>query len=61
MDYTMIQDIINNMGFPIAMVAYFIWDKYKTMQPMIDAINNNTKILTVLCDKLELKEVAANE
>lgn len=48
--------LINNLGFPIAMVAYFIWDKYQTMQPMIEAINNNTRILGILCDKLDLEE-----
>ena len=57
----LIRDLINNLGFPIAMVGYFIWDKQKTMQPLIDSINNMNQLLAILCDKLELKEVGKNE
>lgn len=49
--------LISNLGFPIAMCVYFIWDKYKTMQPVIDSINNNSKILAILCDKFDLGEI----
>ena len=52
-----IVQLINTLGFPIAMVIYFIYDKNKTTANMlenvkesnaivVEAINNNTKILT---------------
>ena len=41
-------DLINNMGFPIAMVAYFIWDKTKVTNQLVTAINNNNTILQKL-------------
>ena len=55
------KDLINNLGFPIAMVGYFIWDKQKTMQPLIDSITNMNHFLAILCDKLDMKEVVKNE
>ena len=45
-------DLINNMGFPIAMVAYFIWDKTKITNQLTEAINNNNLILQKLLVKL---------
>ena len=57
----LVKDLINNLGFPIAMVGYFIWDKQKTMQPLINSINNMNQLLAILCDKLDLKEVGKNE
>lgn len=38
-------EFINTMGFPIAMVVYFIWDKEKTMKPLIEAMNNNNIVM----------------
>lgn len=54
-------EFINTMGFPMAMVLYFIWDKEKTMKPIVDAINNNTNILTVLCEKVDFKDLKTEE
>ena len=59
--FQFLTEFINTMGFPIAMVVYFIWDKEKTMKPMIEAINNNTTILTVLCEKVNFKDLEENE
>lgn len=57
-------DLINNMGFPIAMVAYFIWDKTKVTNQLVTAINNNNvilqKLLTVI-GRDDLKESVVNE
>lgn len=57
-------DLINNMGFPIAMVAYFIWDKTKVTNQLVTAINNNNvilqKLLTVI-GRDDLKESVGNE
>ena len=50
-------DLINNMGFPIAMVAYFIWDKTRLTNQLTDAINNNNLILEKLLTKLDLEDI----
>ena len=52
MDIQNIYDLINTLGFPVAMVAYFIWDKYKTMQPVLEAIQQNTIVLNKLLVKI---------
>ena len=51
-----INDIISTLGFPVAMVIYFIYDKYKVTSNLVQAINNNNKILTMLLTKLDLVE-----
>ena len=38
------------------MVLYFIWDKYKVTSNLVQAINNNNKILSMLLTKLDLVE-----
>ncbi len=53
--------LINTIGFPVAMVVYFIYDKQRTTEPLIEAINNNTNILTRLLDKLGIDDMAVNE
>ena len=56
MDINTITEIISNLGFPVAMVLYFIWDKYKVTSNLVQAINNNNKILSMLLTKLNLVE-----
>lgn len=57
-----IQEAVNSLGFPVAMVAYFIWDKNQTMKPLISSINNMNTLLQVLINKYDLKEeVTENE
>ena len=56
MDINTISEIISNLGFPVAMVLYFIWDKYKVTSNLVQAINNNNKILSMLLTKLDLVE-----
>ena len=56
MDLNTISEIISNLGFPVAMVLYFIWDKYKVTSNLVQAINNNNKILSMLLTKLDLVE-----
>ena len=56
MDISTITEIISNLGFPVAMVLYFIWDKYKVTSNLVQAINNNNKILSMLLTKLDLVE-----
>ena len=56
-----IYDLISNLGFPIAMVGYFIWDKYKTMQPVITAIQQNTIVLNKLLVKMGKEDLLGGE
>lgn len=60
MDLNTITEIISNLGFPVAMVIYFIWDKYKVTSNLVQAINNNNKILSMLLTKLDLVEEDLN-
>ena len=64
MDYQILVDLINGVGFPIAMVAYFIWDKTKVTNQLVTAINNNNLILQKLLlviGRDDLSEAIANE
>ena len=54
MDVTFITEMINNLGFPIVMVVYFIWDKNKCMAQMCKAIENNTLVLEHIMGKLDI-------
>ena len=38
-------DLINSIGFPIAMVIYFIYDKNKTNEKMIESQKESTQVL----------------
>lgn len=51
-----ITQVVNNLGFPIAMVVYFIWDKTKITNQMVAAINNNTTIIQKLLTKIDREE-----
>lgn len=64
MDYQVLTDLINGVGFPIAMVAYFIWDKTKVTNQLVTAINNNNLVLQKLLSVMgrdDLAEVKENE
>lgn len=38
-------DLINSIGFPIAMVIYFIYDKNKTNEKMMQTQKESTEVL----------------
>lgn len=61
----MIIELINSLGFPIAMVCYFIWHENKSTSGLIESLNNNTLVLNKLLVKLDheeiLEEVVDNE
>lgn len=52
MDANIIVELINSVGFPIAMVGYFIWDKTKVTNQLTQAIENNTLIITKLYEQM---------
>ena len=51
----------SELGFPVAMVVYFIWDKNNSNKSMIQAINNQNKILNKILVKLGCYELAESE
>ena len=63
MDFIQIlTELINTVGVPVAMIAYFIWDKITVMkeqenaiEKMTDAINNNTLVMEKIADKLKME------
>lgn len=57
MDIDTFTQLINSIGFPIAMVVYFIWDKTRLTNQLTDAINNNNLILEKLLTKLDLEDI----
>ena len=52
----LISQAINDLGFPILMVLYFIWDKQQTIKPLVDAVNNNTLTLEKLMEVIKVVE-----
>lgn len=54
----MLRELVNGLGFPVAMVFYFIWDKTKITNQLTEAINNNNLILQKLLVKLDKEELA---
>ena len=44
-------ELINSVGFPIVMVAYFIWDKTKVTNKLVTVIENNNVIMNKLLVK----------
>lgn len=54
----LLRELISELGFPIAMVFYFIWDKTKITNQLTTAINNNNTILQKLLTKLGQEDLA---
>lgn len=50
-------ELINTMGFPIVMVGYFIWDKTKVTNKLVQTIDNNNLILSKLLAKLNASSI----
>lgn len=57
MDIDTFTQLINSIGFPIAMVVYFIWDKTRLTNQLTEAITNNNTILEKLLTKLDLEDI----
>lgn len=55
------REVVNSLGFPIAMVVYFIWDKTKVTNHLSEVIENNNLILQKLLVKLDKEELAQHE
>ena len=58
MDIQVIEHLINTFGFPMVMVGYFIWDKTKTTNRLVEVIENNNNLLTKLMTKLGHDDLA---
>ena len=52
-EFEILKEVINliaDLGFPTAMVIYFIWDKTKVTNQLANAINNNTTVLNQILE-----------
>lgn len=49
--------LINNVGFPIACVAYMAWNQSKQMDKFTDAIERNTRVIERLTVKLDSEDI----
>lgn len=54
-------NMISDLGFPVAMVVYFIWDKNNSNKSMIQAINTQNKILNKILVKLGCYDLSESE
>lgn len=45
MDVNTVFSLINSVGFPIVACAYLAYDRYKSQQKMVEAVENNTKTM----------------
>lgn len=51
-----LRELISELGFPVAMVIYFIWDKTKITNQLVTAINNNNTILEKILTKFGIED-----
>lgn len=59
-DYNAIVSLISGVGFPIVCVI-FMWKSFtSTLKELRDIISENTKMLAIICDKLDIEEEAVN-
>lgn len=68
MDFNVIYDLISNVGFPIAVCAYLLYNQNKEREAhkeetegFVSAINNNSMVIQKLTDKLSEMEEKISE
>lgn len=54
-------NLINNVGFPIACVAYLAWNQSTQMQKFTETIDRNTRVLERLSLKLDSEKLLEEE
>lgn len=53
--------LINNVGFPIACVAYLAWNQSTQMEKFTSTIERNTRVIERLSLKMDAEEVLDKE
>lgn len=53
--------LINNVGFPIACVAYLAWNQSTQMEKFTSTIERNTRVIERLSLKMDAEEVLEKE
>lgn len=48
--------VITNVGFPIAMCIYMLFENKKNTEKLTDAVNNNTIIMQKILTKLDMDD-----
>lgn len=56
-----ITEAITNVGFPIVVSGALFWYINKTNSKLTEAVNNNTKLMQKILDKLDIKEVREDD
>lgn len=51
--WNLIIQAVSSLGFPIAVTIWLLWERKTSMDKLTEAIANNTKVVELLCDKLE--------
>lgn len=51
-----ITEAITNVGFPIVVSGALFWYINKTNVKLTEAVNNNTKLMQKILDRLDIKE-----
>ena len=51
--WNLIIQVVSSLGFPIAVTIWLLWERKTSMDKLTEAIANNTKVVEILCDKLE--------
>lgn len=51
-----ITEAVTNVGFPIVVSGALFWYINKTNVKLTEAVNNNTKLMQKILDRLEIKE-----
>lgn len=51
--WNLIIQAVSSLGFPIAVTIWLLWERKSSMDKLTEAIANNTKVVEILCDKID--------
>lgn len=51
--WNLIIQAVSSLGFPIAVTIWLLWERKASMDKLTEAIANNTKVVEILCEKLD--------
>lgn len=56
MDYTILKDLVQSIGFPIFVAVYLLVEFKKTIGKLEETIAKNTEVLAKICEKMDIRE-----
>ena len=54
--FEFVSQLVNELGVPVAMLIYFIYDKTTTTKNLTTAIENNTAILSKILEHFRIED-----